>query len=172
MSDKIYKLVLLGKIADGHDIDITHEKLALVFDIDLKQIPKLLKKPTVIRKELTYDVADRYKTGLEKIGVLCEIRPPLETDSEQLTPVSEDVPELTEKIPEDEKEDKVEEIIEFAPTDMKLDDTLRVVDVKMSFGAILLLCVKIMLASIPAMIILGGIVFLLYQAIIMISSFI
>ncbi|MBE9561525.1 MAG: hypothetical protein IMF12_01500, partial [Proteobacteria bacterium] len=62
MSDKIYKVVLLGKIADGYDIEIAHEKLALIFDIDLKKITKLLKKPIIIRSELTYDVAVRYQT--------------------------------------------------------------------------------------------------------------
>ncbi len=49
---------------------------------------------------------------------------------------------------------------------------LKVVGIKMSFGAILMLFIKITLASIPAMIILGGIIFLIHQAIIMIGSFI
>jgi hypothetical protein len=65
MTDKIYKVVLLGKIEEGYDKEITHEKLALVFDIDLKKIPKLLKKPHVIRKNLTRDVALQYRNGLE-----------------------------------------------------------------------------------------------------------
>ena len=56
------------------------DKLSIIFDIhDLKKIPKLLKKPTVIRKNLSRDVAMQYKVGLEKIGVLCDIDPPLET---------------------------------------------------------------------------------------------
>ncbi|MCK5876692.1 MAG: hypothetical protein KAG43_03565 [Candidatus Marithrix sp.] len=174
MSDKIYKVVLLGKIADGYDIEIVQEKLALVFDIDLKKIPKLLKKPTIIRKELTYDVAVRYQTGLEKIGVLCEIKPPLESDLVE----SDSVPKEPEEILEtEEKEDKIaepeEEVIEFAPVEAKLGNSkLQVVDVKMSFSSILLLFIKFILAAIPAMIILSGIMFLLYQVIIMIGSFI
>ncbi|MBE9561698.1 MAG: hypothetical protein IMF12_02375, partial [Proteobacteria bacterium] len=122
--------------------------------------------------ELTYDVAVRYQTGLEKIGVLCKIRPPLETDFVEPGPAPvEEIPEETiEK--EIADEEPVEEVIKFAPIEVNLGDTLRVADIKMSFGAILMLFIKIMLASIPAMIILGGIVFLLYQAIIMISSFI
>ncbi|MDM8564449.1 hypothetical protein QUF74_02215 [Candidatus Halobeggiatoa sp. HSG11] len=193
MSDKIYKVILLGKIADGYDIEIAHEKLALVFDIDLKKIPKLLKKPTVIRKELTHSVAVRYKNGLDKIGVLCKVHPPLETGYVDSSPTApEEIPEsieikseepegLTELKPEESEElekveqdeqQPVEEIIEFAPTEIKLGGTLRVIDVRMSFGSMMLLIIKIVLASIPTMIILGGIIFLLYQAITMIISFI
>ena len=93
MTDKIYKVVLLGKIAEGYDVEIVHEKLAIIFDIDLKKIPKLLKKPIVIRKNLTSEVALKYKAGLEKIGVFCEITPPLKTDStpeENLSPPAAD----------------------------------------------------------------------------------
>ncbi|MFK5970126.1 MAG: hypothetical protein QM487_08435 [Candidatus Marithrix sp.] len=177
MSDKIYKVILLGEIADGYDIEIAHEKLAIIFDIDLKKIPKLLKKPTVIRKELTHSVAAHYQAGLEKIGVLCKIHPPLETGYVESIPEApeEDVPELTfepEEISEEKVADEpVKEVIKFAPIEMKLD-TLRVADIQMSFGAILLLFIKIALASITAMIILGGIIFLLQQAIIMIGNFI
>jgi predicted transcriptional regulator len=71
--DKIYKLVLQGKIAEEQDVEVVHEKLAIIFDIDLKKIPKLLKKPTIIRKNLAYDVALEYQAGLKKIGVSCEV---------------------------------------------------------------------------------------------------
>jgi 6-phosphogluconate dehydrogenase (decarboxylating) len=80
LTENTHKLVLLGAIREGFDPEIAREKLAIVFDIDLKKIPKLLKKPTVIRKNLTPDVAYRYKTGLDKIGVICHISPPLETN--------------------------------------------------------------------------------------------
>jgi len=179
MSDKIYKVILLGKIADGYDIEIAHEKLALIFDIDLKKIPKLLKKPTVIRKELTYDVAVRYQTGLEKIGVSCEIKSPLETDfAESSSTTPEKIPELeelkVEEIMAEEPEKSAQpEVIKFAPIEVKLGNgALRVVNIKMSFGAVLMLFIKIMLASIPAIIILAGIVFLIQQAIVMIGGFI
>lgn len=79
-NDKIYKIILLGKIVEGYDVEITHEKLAIIFEIPLKKIPKLLKNPIIIRKNLTQDVALRYQMGLEKIGVLCEVNPPLEIE--------------------------------------------------------------------------------------------
>ncbi|RKZ41354.1 MAG: hypothetical protein DRQ49_05445 [Gammaproteobacteria bacterium] len=75
MVDKIYNLIILGKIVEGYNVEIIQEKLAIIFDIDLKKIPKLLKKPTIIRKNLSYDVALEYKNGLEQIGVLCKISP-------------------------------------------------------------------------------------------------
>ena len=71
--DKIYKLVLQGKIAEEQDVEVVHEKLAVIFDIDLKKIPKLLKKPTIIRKNLTHDAALEYQAGLKKIGVSCKV---------------------------------------------------------------------------------------------------
>ena len=181
MSDKIYKVILLGDIADGYDIEIAHEKLAIIFDIDLKKIPKLLKKPTVIRKELTHSFAERYQTGLEKIGVLCKIHPPLETGYIESNPKApeEDIQELTfeskeileEKVEEKIVDEQVKEVVKLAPIEMKLD-ILQVADIQMSFGSILLLFIKITFASITAMIILGGIILLLQQAIIMIGSFI
>lgn len=171
MSDKIYKVILLGKIADGYDIEIVHEKLALIFDIDLKKIKKLLKKPTVIRTELTYDVAVRYRTGLEKIGVLCEIKPPLETDSAESSPTApETIPELEEleEIRAEEPEKPAQpEVVKFAPIGVKLSsDRLQIVDINVSVGAMSTLFIKILLTNIPVAIILGGIIFVIYQAIV------
>jgi 6-phosphogluconate dehydrogenase (decarboxylating) len=77
---KNYKVILRGQIEEGIDIEEVHEKLAIVFDIDLNKIPKLLKKPTVIRKNLTSKYALAYQIGLEKIGVPCDIEPPVETE--------------------------------------------------------------------------------------------
>jgi len=71
--EKIYKLVLQGEIAEEQDIEVVHEKLAIIFDIDLKKIPKLLKKPIIIRKNLAHDVALEYQAGLKKIGVSCKV---------------------------------------------------------------------------------------------------
>jgi hypothetical protein len=77
MTEKIYKIILLGKIADGHDKEIAVEKLALVLEIELKTATKLLKKPVVLRKNLTREFALRYKTGLEKSVFPVRYPPPL-----------------------------------------------------------------------------------------------
>ncbi|MCK5720849.1 MAG: hypothetical protein KAH84_13005 [Thiomargarita sp.] len=72
--DKNFNLILVG-IEEKEDVEkeITYEKLSIIFDIDLKKIPKLLKKPTIIRKNLTYEIALQYQEGLGKIGVLSKI---------------------------------------------------------------------------------------------------
>ena len=180
MTDKIYKVVLLGKIAEGYDVEIVHEKLAIIFDIDLKKIPKLLKKPIVIRKNLTAEVALKYQTGLEKIGVFCEIHPPLKTAAtvEEVSPTT--AAELS-SIP-------TEEEAEFASlTELKNDispsaesqnfsilgkdkhlmfsqETLRVINIRMSWWSLTRFSIKWILASIPAIIILAAIVYLLTEA--------
>ncbi|MCK5523390.1 MAG: hypothetical protein KAI83_09685 [Thiomargarita sp.] len=165
MADNSYKLILSGKIAEGYDVEIVHEKLALIFDIALKKIPKLLKKQTIIRKNLTLDVAFKYKSGLEKIGLLCEINP---------NPVQENPPHaesFTVNDKDDAINDKDNAIIDntgiegeieqfsFEPEQtLTLDrNTLRVINIKIPLGSMVILMIKWILASIPALIILGGI---------------
>lgn len=158
MTDKIYKVVLLGKLAEGVDVDIVHEKLAIIFDIDLKKIPKLLKKPVIIRKNLTGEVALRYKKGLDQIGVLCEINPPFEeSEAKFLTTVEED-----EETPLTEEETEMFSLAENNQKTLVLDsETLRVINIKMSLGSMIILIIKATFAAIPALIILGGLGYLI-----------
>ena len=151
MANKKYKVILLGEIAEGYDIDITHENLANIFDIDLKKVPKLLKKPTVIRKNLTETDASRYKHGLEKIGVLCQITNKDDENTSQ-----------PQKLPAKDTEEPLA-LVTKNNTLLLNNDTLRVIDVKMSFGTMVTLFVKLTFASIPALMILGGISYLIQQ---------
>lgn len=191
MTDKIYKVVLLGKIAEGYDVEIVHEKLAIIFDIDLKKIPKLLKKPIIIRKNLTSEVALKYQAGLEKIGVFCEIHPPLKTDStteanlsafteENLSAAAE--PELSSILtaeetaeltaitePESDQISPPTEPQKFSILDkdkhfVLSQETLRVINFKMSWWSLTRFSIKWILAAIPAIIILAAIVYLLTEA--------
>ncbi|MCK5720850.1 MAG: hypothetical protein KAH84_13010 [Thiomargarita sp.] len=138
-----YQLILIGKIAAGYDVEIVHEKLSIIFDIDLKKIPKLLKKPTIIRKGLNYKIAFQYKQNLEKIGVLCDFLPKLETEFEPIAPTAtiEDQETFT--------------LVELEETEVAISDNskFRVIDIKMTFGAILIFIIKLLLASIPALLI-------------------
>jgi hypothetical protein len=183
MADNSYKLILSGKIAEGYDVEIVHEKLALVFDIALKKIPKLLKKKTIIRKNLTLDVAFKYKNGLEKIGVLCDITPKPEQDEPQSAEtviVNEKDNAFNEKDNAFNEKDNafnekdnviidntgIEGEIEpfsFEPEQtLTLDrKTLRVINIKIPLGSMVILIIKWILASIPALIILGGIGYLI-----------
>jgi hypothetical protein len=183
MTDKIYKVVLLGKIAEGYDVEIVHEKLAIIFDIDLKKIPKLLKKPIVIRKNLTSEVALKYKTGLEKVGVSCEIHPPLETDftTEENLSLTAPEPEFSSILTEETTQlaattelenDKISPSAEpqnFSILDkdkhfVLSQETLRVINIKMSWWSLTRASIMWTLASIPAIIILAAIVYLLTEA--------
>lgn len=144
MSDKTYKIVLFGKIADGFDPAEAKEKLALVFDKSEKKIEKLFKKPrpVVVRKHLSQEMAQRYKTGLDKIGVLCEIQhgkgiaqaTPTATDSSTLPP---------------------SEPFAFEVGRGMTLENVRIVRVQMSVGAMMGFLIKWLLASIPAFLILG-----------------
>lgn len=193
MAKKTYKIILLGKIAERYDVEITHEKLAIVFDIDLKKIPKLLKKPTVIRKNLTETYASKYKHGLEKIGVPCQIvDPDGNVIGTQVEPVSKDedsnvIGTQTDPVSKDEDsnvigtqaepvskdEDDATEmfsLVEKKDNTLILDgDTLRIINIKMPFWSMVIFICKWILASIPALIILGGIGYYLIQ--LAVSSF-
>ncbi len=182
MTDKIYKVVLLGKIAEGYDVEIAQEKLAIIFDIDLKKIPKLLKKPIVIRKNLTSAVAVKYKNGLEKIGVLCEIHPsltrdftieeniPLSNTEISSLPAEEEAAELSSTTTLNDKISPTQEPQNFSLLDKQKSlvfsqETLRVINIRMSWWSLTRFSIKWILASIPAIIILAAIIYLVTKVI-------
>ncbi|NJO14993.1 MAG: hypothetical protein HC877_04370 [Thioploca sp.] len=181
MTDKIYKVVLLGKIAKGYDVEIAQEKLAIIFDIDLKKIPKLLKKPIVIRKNLTSAVAVKYKNGLEKIGVLCEIHPALTrgfTIEENIPPSNteisslpaEEAAELSSTPTLNDKISPTQEPQNFSLLDKQKSlvfsqETLRVINIRMSWWSLTRFSIKWILASIPAIIVLAAIIYLVTKVI-------
>ena len=159
MADK-YKLILLGKIAAGHDEEIVHEKLAIIFEIELKKIKKLLKKPLVIRTELSREVALKYKNGLERIGVVCETSPPLESNKDKAPIIDDNEQAITDDL--DNFSIKEEpELQESKP--LVIDGKkFKVINIKLPFFTL----VKWSLASIPALIILSGIFYLIELAIV------
>ena len=187
MTDKIYKVVLLGKIAEGYDVEIAQEKLAIIFDIDLKKIPKLLKKPIVIRKNLTSAVAVKYKNGLEKIGVLCEIHPSLTRDftiEENIPPSNteissfpaEEVAELSSTTTLNDKISPTQKPQNFSLLDKQKSlvfsqETLRVINIRMSWWLLTRFSIKLILASIPAIIVLVAIIYLVIKVIEVVGLF-
>jgi hypothetical protein len=168
---KNYKVILRGQIEEGIDIEEVHEKLAIVFDIDLNKIPKLLKKPTVIRKNLTSKYALAYQIGLEKIGVPCDIEPPVETEpSLKKTEFNSILGDEDNPIIDDPENFSLVER-ENSKTLVLDSNTLRVLNIKMPFWSMVILTIKWLLASIPALIILGGIGYLIQMAIRMVGDF-
>ncbi len=147
MPDKNYKIILLGQIASGFDPQEVKEKLALIFEKSEKKIDKLFKKPKplVIRKNLTQEIALRYKAGLEGIGVLCEIQNG-QTRIAEKVPIAEAV-----AIPAEE----------FALVGMEgsfggtMHGPLRVKGIRISWGAAFVFLIKLALAAVPALIMLG-----------------
>jgi len=136
--DKNYKLILLGKLAEGVDPTEVKEKLAIIFDKSEKKIEKLFKKkpePVVIRKNLAEDIALRYKTGLERIGVICNIQ------DDRIIQKSSGVP-----------------VLKSAPR-----GALRITHIKMPLGALTLFLLKWVLASIPAFLILGVLIIIMMK---------
>ncbi len=160
MTDNVYKIVLLGKIADGFDAAIAHDQLATIFNIDIKKIPKLLKKPIVIRTNLKRDAALRYQTGLEKIGILCDIIPPLDSP-----PINTE-PDL---IIEDSAKPIIDETETFSLVDIEKQKTLildgeslRVINLKMPFSSIMIFLIKGLFAAIVTIMIFGGIGYVIW----------
>jgi hypothetical protein len=158
MTDNVYKIVLLGKIADGFDPEIAYNQLSTIFNIDIKKIPKLLKKPVIIRTHLKRDAALRYQTGLEKIGILCDITPPL------------DSPAVTPSIMLEDSDNSISDDIEpLSLLDIKTQKTLiingenlRVINLKMPFSSMIIFLIKSLFAALITLIIYGGITYLIW----------
>lgn len=149
MANNNYKIILLGKIIDGFDPAEVKEKLAIVFEKTEKQIEKLLKKgkPVIVRKNLTVEFASRYKEGLEKIGVFCQIEG--NKDKDQVDFTVAETATVAESF-------KFKDIQDNWSSGLTLGDgTVRVTAIKIPLGTLILFLIKLMLASIPVWIILA-----------------
>ena len=162
MTDNVYKIVLLGKIADGFDAAVAHEQLATIFNIDIKKIPKLIKKPVVIRTHLKRDAAQRYQTGLEKIGILCDIIPPLDSPPVLVNAETEIIIEDSAKPTSDETETFTLLELEKQKTLILDGENLRVINIKMPFSSILNFLIKWLFAAIVTIMIIAGIGYLIW----------
>lgn len=154
--NKNYQLIVLGEIAEGFDDQEVKEKLATIFEKDEKQIDKLFKKskPTIIRKNLTEGIALRYQVGLERIGVLCEIR------GEETTP-----PKAQNK---SAASTHAPPTLSFTDIDTGTplalgEGTVRITNIRMPLGAFAVFLMKWLLASIPAFLLLGAFITLIIQ---------
>lgn len=147
--DKSYKVILQGEFVDGYDPEEVKDKLATVFKKSHKEVEKLLKKPTAIRKNLTQEVALKYKQGLEKIGVLCYVEgDPKPVGKEEISPLDKKVDPYGTK--------GLAFVVDGE------GGNLAIVDIKMPFFSMVIFIIKWMLASIPVFIFLGAIAIGLY----------
>jgi len=114
-------------------------------------------------------VAFQYKNGLEKIGVLCDITPKPEQENPhraETVIVNEKDNAFNEKdnviIDNTGIEGEIEQFSFEPEQTLTLDrNTLRVINIKIPLGSMVILIIKWILASIPALIILGGIGYLI-----------
>ncbi len=69
-----FRIVLLGKTADGISLEDAKRNLAVLFKINSQKAEKLLSKPTVLKTGLNKKTAINYKQLLDKTGVLYKIQ--------------------------------------------------------------------------------------------------
>ncbi len=71
---KRYQITFDGAIGNGCNFEGVKEKLSANFNKDIEAIERLFRgKPVVLKKDLEYDTALKYKEILEKSGALCNI---------------------------------------------------------------------------------------------------
>ncbi|MBF0343724.1 MAG: CpsD/CapB family tyrosine-protein kinase [Nitrospirae bacterium] len=69
-----YKIVFNGDILAGHDKVCVVDELAKIFKVEKRKIEAIFcNKPVVIKKEVSYERAKKYKTVLNKAGADCSI---------------------------------------------------------------------------------------------------
>ncbi|MDY6991765.1 MAG: hypothetical protein SVR94_04045 [Pseudomonadota bacterium] len=148
MTEKNYR-VILSAISEQVDKKAVEEKLISIFEKDKKAIKKFFKKPkpTLIRKHLTPEAALRYKMGLERLGLVAEIQ------DDTLTSTSS-TPEVQPKSAPGNKAEELAFVQEEVPLVLSTGQ-IWVADINISTGALMLFLIKWLLASIPALLILG-----------------
>jgi hypothetical protein len=74
MQTKRYKVVFDGRIVEGYEIDTVKENLVSLLKIDEQKAERLFdSKPTVIKRNVDYRTAMKYKKACEKVGAMCKI---------------------------------------------------------------------------------------------------
>jgi hypothetical protein len=74
MLEKRYDISYVGKIAEGHDIAEVKRNLASIFKTNPGKIEEFFTgKKSVIKKNMTYESAMRYKMAFETAGAVCGV---------------------------------------------------------------------------------------------------
>ena len=84
MLEKRYDISYGGKIAEGHAIEEVQRNLASIFKANPGNIEKLFSgKKSVVKRNVTYDMAMRYKMAFETAGAVCRVE---ESKAERVVP--------------------------------------------------------------------------------------
>lgn len=74
MLEKRYDISYGGKIAEGHEIEEVQRNLASIFKTNPEKIEKFFTgKKAVVKRNITYDSAMRYKMAFETAGAVCGV---------------------------------------------------------------------------------------------------
>ena len=73
MEQQLYKLILDGQMAEGHDPETVKEDLGRLFELDLNDVERLLANaPVEIKRNLDRATAEKMQEGLVALGALCQ----------------------------------------------------------------------------------------------------
>ena len=76
MQNPLFNVILDGTIKPGQNLESTRNGLARLMKIDMRQAESLLAgKSVVVKREVTEDLAQRYKNAIEQTGACCSVLP-------------------------------------------------------------------------------------------------
>lgn len=74
MEEPTYRIVFHGKIAPGEEMAIVKERLSEIFKLEGPRIEQLFRStPRVVKRNLSIELALKYKQRFEESGALCDI---------------------------------------------------------------------------------------------------
>lgn len=88
MITKSYRLIFEGRIVPGREIEEVRRNLRSLFNIDDDRIERLFAgQPILIKKDVDYETALKYKDAFERAGAICRLEETEESDSPSPRPV-------------------------------------------------------------------------------------
>lgn len=76
MSDATYMVVFRGQLVDGADLEQVKERLQELFKLTREKVEQLFALPAVVlKKNVTHELAEKFRHQLESIGVITDVRP-------------------------------------------------------------------------------------------------
>lgn len=75
-SSTLYAVILTGEIIQGQELEAVKQKIANMFKVSAAKCDALLAgEPTVIKRDVGYEEAEKYKQAFEQAGAVCLVRP-------------------------------------------------------------------------------------------------
>jgi len=75
MNGEKYSIVFSGEILPGQDVETVKEKVAALYKVPVDRCNNLfVGKPIVMKKDISFQQAQKYKRAFVRIGAVCHIR--------------------------------------------------------------------------------------------------